>query len=492
MQSNQAVSWVQDERWQVERRSSLGPTLACVWQLRIAARYRLKERPRDKSSRVQFGSWIGHALMRGFLHFWRARFCLGLVIGLTQVCSAYSVLTHEEVVDLLWKDDIQPLLTKRFPGASAEDLKKAHAFAYGGSLIQDMGYYPFGSKYFSDLTHYVRSGDFIVNLINDATDLNEYAFALGALSHYSADNIGHPTVNQAVALEFPKLRRKFGNEVTYEDNPKAHIRTEFGFDVTQVAKNRYTSDRYHDFIGFEISKTLLERAFQDTYGVPLNDVIPDEDLAIGTFRRAISNVLPEMTRVALLARKKELVAETPNFNSRKFRYYLSRANYQREWGKGYRRPGFGTRVLAFFLKFVPKVGPFKALDFKIPTQKTEDLYIASVNHALDNYKGLLAEAGTEKLRLPNTDFDTGRMTHAGEYVLTDKAYAHLLDQLAQHNFGSVTPDLRENVLTFYGDPNAPLATKRNPAAWEKTQDELQRLKALALPETRAIEVSTLP
>jgi hypothetical protein len=417
---------------------------------------------------------------------------LGLFLGLTQVCGAYSVLTHEEVVDLLWKDDIQPLLTKRFPAATAEDLKKAHAFAYGGSLIQDMGYYPFGNKYFSDLTHYVRSGDFIINLINDASDLNEYAFALGALAHYSSDNIGHPTVNQAVALEFPKLRRKFGSEVTYADNPRAHIRTEFGFDVTQVAKNRYTSDRYHDFIGFEISKPVLERAFQDTYGIPLSDVISNEDLAIGTFRRAISHILPEMTRVALLARKKELVAETPNFNARKFRYYLSRADYQREWGKGYRRPGFGTRVLAFFLKFMPKVGPFKAVDFKIPSQKTEDLYIASVNHTLDNYKVLLIETRTKKLHLANTDFDTGRMTLAGEYILTDKAYAHLLDQLAKKDFSQVTPELRDNILAFYGDPSAPIATKQDAGAWQKTRDEVERLKAFAPTSNPSIQISSLP
>src|SRR5579864_435819 len=390
--------------------------------------------------------------MTRLLDLCRAMIGFGLLLVFTQVCGAYSVLTHEEVVDLLWKDDIQPLLSKRFPGASAEDLKKAHAFAYGGSLIQDMGYYPFGNKYFSDLTHYVRSGDFIVNLLNEASDLNEYAFALGALAHYSADNFGHPSVNQAVALQFPKLRKKFGKTVTYADNPKAHIRTEFGFDVTQVAKNRYTSDRYHDFIGFEVAKPVLERAFQDTYGIPLSDVLSKEDLAIGTFRRAISTILPEMTRVALVARKKEIVAETPNFNSRKFRYYLSRANYQREWGKGYRRPGFGTRVLAFLLKFVPKVGPFKALDFKIPTQKTEDLYIASVNHTLDNYRDLLAETKTKQLHLANMDFDTGQATHEGEYVLTDKAYAHLLDQLAQHNFEQVTPDLRDNILAFYSDP----------------------------------------
>jgi hypothetical protein len=430
--------------------------------------------------------------MRLSPYLWRTLIGLGLLLGLTHICGAYSVLTHEEVVDLLWIDDIQPLLTKRFPTATADDLRKAHAFAYGGSLVQDMGYYPFGNKYFSDLTHYARSGDFVFNLIHESSDLNEYAFALGALSHYCADNMGHPSVNQAVGLEFPKLKKKFGDTVTYADNPKAHIRTEFGFDVTQVARNRYTSDRYHDFIGFEISKPVLERAFKDTYGIPLSDVIADEDLAIGTFRRAISKVVPEMTRVALLARKKELVAETPGVNARKFRYHLSRANYQREWGKGYRRPGFGTRVLAFFLRFVPKVGPFKALDFKIPTQKTEDLYIASVNHTLDSYKSLLAESATEKFHLDNTDFDTGHAAHAGEYVLSDDAYAHLLDNLAQHNFEQSTPELRENILAFYGDPIDPIAAKRNPGAWQKTQEELERLKAFTAPDVPAPQVSKLP
>jgi hypothetical protein len=395
-----------------------------------------------------------------------------------QSCAAYSVLTHEEVVDLVWKDNIIPLLKKRFPAATDDDLKKAHAFAYGGSLIQDMGYYPFGSKYFSDLTHYVRSGDFIVNLVHEAADLDEYAFALGALAHYAADNCGHPTINQAVGLEFPKLRKKYGNVVTYEDNPKAHIRTEFGFDVTQVAKNRYTSDRYHDFIGFEISKPVLERAFQDTYGQPLNQVLTKEDLAFGTFRRAISQVIPEMTRVALVARREEIVKETPNFKARQFRYYLSRTSYQKEWGKGYRKPGFGTRVLAFFLRFVPKIGPFKALDFKIPSQKTEDLYIASMVLTVQDYKKLLQEADENKLQLTNKDFDTGHDTREGEYGLTDTTYAHLLDQLAQHNFDQIPPDLRDNLLAFYSDPAAPIATKKKPKNWDKTQEEISKLRAL--------------
>jgi hypothetical protein len=431
--------------------------------------------------------------MKRFSKLFHALASIALLIVAAQDCGAYSVLTHEEIVDLLWKDDIVPLLAQRFPSATPDDLNKAHAYAYGGSLIQDMGYYPFGNKYFSDLTHYVRSGDFVVNLVNESSDLNEYAFALGALAHYSADNLGHPTVNRAVAIEFPKLRKKFGNEVTYADNPKAHIRTEFGFDVTQVAKNRYTSDRYHDFIGFEISKPVLERAFQDTYGIPLSDVLTKEDLAIGTFRKAISHVIPEMTRVALVERRQEIISETPNFNSRKFRYNLSRANYQKEWGKGYRHPGFGTRVLAFFFRFVPKIGPFRAVDFKVPTRTTEDLYIASVNKTIDNYKSLLAEVKTKKLSLPNTDFDTGRMTHAGEYILTDNAYAHLLDQLAKHKFDQVTPDLRENMLAFYSDPSAPIATKRNTAAWEKTQTEVEQLRTFApSPKTSAVRTSTLP
>jgi hypothetical protein len=393
-------------------------------------------------------------------------------------CEAYSVLTHEEVVDLAWKDNFLPMLKQRFPAATDDDLKKAHAYAYGGSVMQDMGYYPFGNKFFSDLTHYVRSGDFISNLLKEASDLNEYAFALGALAHYSADNSGHPTINQVVGIEFPKLEKKYGKEVTYEDNPKAHIRTEFGFDVTQVAKNRYTSDAYHDFIGFEISKPVLERAFLDTYGIPLSDVIKNEDLAFGTFRRAISRVIPEMTRVALNTRRKEIVAETPNFRARQFRYYLSRASYQKEWGRTYQKPGFGTRVLAFFFRFVPKIGPFKALDFKIPTKQTEDLYIASVDRTMENYTKLLKEAAVGPVELTNTDFDTGHDTRAGEYGLTDKTYARLLDELAGHNFDQVTPDLRANILAFYSDPNAPIATKKKPADWLKTEGEIEKLRAL--------------
>ena len=393
------------------------------------------------------------------------------------VGNGYSVLTHEEIVDLVWKDQIRPMLVARFPQSTDDELKQAHAYAYGGSVVQDMGYYPFGNKYFSDLVHYVRTGDFVVALIRDSSNVNEYAFALGALAHYASDNTGHPTINQVVAITFPKLRRKYGQEVTYVDDPKAHIRTEFGFDMEQVAKNRYTSDNFHDFIGFNISKAVLERAFAETYGLQLQDVMHNEDLAIGTFRRAISRIVPEMTRVALVSRRDEIVRDTPNFNEKKFLYHLSRASYQKEWGNGYRKPGFGTRVLAFFLRIVPKVGPFKALAFKVPTTQTEDMYVKSINKTVDDYSARLREEKAGELKLADMDFDTGRPTRAGEYSLADKTYAHLLDDLAKHNFDQASPELRQNILSFYGDPNAQVATKKNAKAWKTTQEELDKLKA---------------
>lgn len=393
-----------------------------------------------------------------------------------QTAPAYSVLTHEQVVDLLWKDQIEPLLKKRFPQAQEKGLQDAHAYAYGGSMIQDMGYYPFGNKFFSDLLHYVRSGDFVMNMIDDSSDLNEYAFALGALAHYASDNAGHPTVNRVVAMEFPSLKKKYGDVVTYADDPKAHIRAEFGFDMVQVAKNRYTSDRYHDFIGFEVSQNLLDRTFKKTYGLNMHDVIANEDLAIGTFRWSVSQVIPGMTRVALLSRRDEMVKEDPNFDKKKFLFYLSRANYEKKWGQGYRRPGFGARVLALFLKIIPKVGPFKAVNFKVPTSQSEDLYIASIDRTVEEYRARLNQVAGNHLHLENLDCDTGKETRPGEYALSDTTYAKLVDKLADHGFDQVSPELQANILHYFAHADAPLSDRKNRKTWARARKKLERLR----------------
>ena len=297
---------------------------------------------------------------------------------------SYSVLTHEAIIDSTWDSAIKPLLLKRFPAATADELTQAHAFAYGGCIIQDLGYYPFGSKFFSDLTHYVRSGDFILNLIRESQDLNEYAFALGALSHYAADNNGHSmAVNRAVPLFYPELGRKFGKLVTYADDPYSHAKTEFAFDVFQAAKGRYASAAYKSFIGFEVAKPLLERAFQDTYGMRLEKVFLDVDLAIGSYRRAVGTILPAMTRVAWQIKKQEIRKDAPSATRKTFLYNLSRSSYEKNWGSTYKRPGIRSKLLATVFRVVPKVGPLRPLSFKRLTPEIEKMYMASFNSTID-------------------------------------------------------------------------------------------------------------
>jgi Zinc dependent phospholipase C len=411
---------------------------------------------------------------------WSARIAILLLLLLLagRGASGYSVLTHEEIVDLVWASELSPLLLQRFPTLTEDQLKEAHGYAYGGAVIQDLGYYPFGSVEFSNLVHYVRSGDFVRELLLQSRDANEYAFALGALSHYAADIAGHPAVNHAVSIQYPKLRAKYGNSVRYAEDHTAHLKTEFGFDMVQVAKNRYASQQYHDFIGFQVSKPLLERTFPIVYGVELKDVLTHEDLAVGSYRFAVSRMIPEMTKIALRTHQKDLMRETPNFAKRKFLYRLSRSDYEKEWGKDYKKDGFKTRLFSILLRYMPKLGPFKALGFNNPTAQTEDLYFKSINTTVDQYRIFLGQVRKDSLRLTNSDFDTGKETKAAEYSLTDETYAKLLGQLAERKFDRTSPDLRENILNFYSDLSLPLETKRDSTRWQTVLSALDQLKLI--------------
>ena len=254
------------------------------------------------------------------------------------------------------------------------------------------------------------------------------------------------------------------------------MKTEFGFDTLQVAKNRYASQQYHDFIGFQVSKPLLERVFPVVYGVELTDVLTHEDLAIGSYRFAVSRLIPEMTRVALQTHKKDLMREKPDFAKREFLYQLSRSGYEKEWGKTYTKPGIGTRILSTILRFMPKIGPFKGLAFKNPTPQTEDLYIKSINTTVDRYRAFLVEARTDSLVLPNRDLDTGNLTKAAEYSLTDDTYAQLLTQLSEKHFDHTSPALRANILDFYSDLSLPIETKKDQGHWRGVLTSLGQLK----------------
>jgi hypothetical protein len=408
----------------------------------------------------------------------RALFILILLFS-TRGGYGYSVLTHEEIVDIAWLTELRPLLLHRFPNLTEDQIKEAHAYAYGGSVIQDLGYYPFGNKEFSDLTHYVRSGDFVLELIHQSQDANEYAFALGALSHYTADINGHPAVNEAVAIHYPKLRAKYGHSVRYAQDKTAHLKTEFGFDTLQVAKNRYASAQYHDFIGFKVALPLLERTFPIIYGVQLKDVLAHEDLAIGSYRFSVSRLIPEMTEVALQTHEKDMMKETPDLARSKFLYHLSRSDYEREWGKTYTKHGIGTRFLSTLFHFMPKIGPFKSLGFNNPTTQTEDLYIKSIDTTVERYRAFLKDESTGTLLLPNCDLDSGNATKAAEYSLTDTTYADLLTKLSAQQFNLTSPQLRADILNFYSDLSLPIETRKDPVQWQGVLVHLSELKALS-------------
>jgi hypothetical protein len=405
---------------------------------------------------------------------------LAISLGFPSRAGAYAVLAHEAIIDVSWDTYIRPLLLKRFPNATGEQLKEAHGYAYGGAIIQDMGYYPHGSFFFSDLTHYVRSGDFVLALIRDSKDLNGYAFALGALAHYAADNNGHPVgTNRAVPLLYPKLAEKYGDFVTYEEDRLAHVKTEFGFDVLEVAKGRFAPDNYHDFIGFGVSVPLLEQAFQETYGIDLKEVLSNENKVIESYRYDVSKLLPEATRVAWSLKKDDIQKDQPGITKKRFLYNLSRASYQKNWGKQYQPLTPREKFLAFLIRILPKFGPLKVLQLRAPTPEAQKLFEASFNATVDNYRHLLGDAGAGTLNLPNKNFDTGSITAPGQYKLTDKAQAKLLDDLAKEKFASVPPQMRAELLEYLGHADAPYAMKKNKKDWNKVEAELDQLKNTA-------------
>jgi hypothetical protein len=187
-------------------------------------------------------------------------------------------------------------------------------------------------------------------------------------------------------------------------------------------------------------------------------------------------MIPEMTKIALRTHKKDLMKETPNFAKKKFLYRLSRSDYEKEWGKDYKKDGFKIRLFSVLLKYMPKIGPFKALAFNNPTAQTEDLYFKSINATVDQYRVYLEQLRADSLELTNSDFDTGKLTSAAEYSLTDDTYAKLLSHLTERKFDLTSPDLRDNILNFYSDLSLPLETKKDSAQWQSVLSWLDQLK----------------
>ena len=370
--------------------------------------------------------------------------------------SSFGVLTHEAIIDAAWETSILPLLKAKYPSSTVEEQKEAHAYAYGGAIAPDMGFYPFGSALFTNLVHYVRSGDMVNALLKNADNINQYAFALGFLSHYNADKYGHPlATNKSVTLVYPKLRRKFGDNITYAQNKISHMRMEFGFDVLQIAKGNYASDNYHGFIGFKVDTSVLARAFLETYGLDINDVFSHRfSLAVETFRWIVANVFPVITKAAWSAKKDFITEQNPSVTAKNFRFKMHQKEYKKEFGTGYKRPGFFATLLSFFIRALPKVGPTRALKFKAPTPLAEKYFAQGFDSIMQHYSINLKQLRQPDLNLKDIDFDTGNSTALCEYSLADNTYYTMLMKLKDDKFKNVTIPLKQNILNYYAGINS--------------------------------------
>lgn len=368
--------------------------------------------------------------------------------------SAYSVLTHQAVVDSTWDGHLRPLLEKRYPGASPAELNDAKSYAYGGAIIQDMGYYPLGTELLTNMMHYARAGDFVHNLLTLARDRNEYAFALGALSHYVADNIGHPqSTNQLLSTVYTDLKKGFGPVVTYEQAPIRHTELEFSFDVVQVAAGRYRTQDYHKAIGFRVSKPVLERAIQATYGLELGHVTLNVDLSVATFRFAVNQLMPSVARAAWHSQRKEIRRVSPRARRRDYVYHTSRREFEKDFGKDYERPGFGARMMARVINVLPKIGPLRKFTFTLPSREGEAQFRRSFAAVLTDYNARIQQEPTDTAKripaLPNTNLDTGLTTKAGQYALADETYGEWLLEWHKHDFEHLTPDIQKQLLAYF-------------------------------------------
>jgi hypothetical protein len=399
------------------------------------------------------------------------------MLGSPLTSGAYSVLTHEAIVDALWEKSIQPLLKQKYPGVTEEQLKEAHSYAYGGAIAPDMGYFPFGSRLFTNLVHYVRSGDFVNALLDDVQDVNEYAFALGFLSHYMADKYGHFLgTNRCVPLVYPEMMTKYGKVVTYGDDKISHGRMEFAFDVLQTANGNYASKSYHDFIGFNVSRSLLERAFRKTYGLEINKIFVSFSLAVNVFRWSVTSLFPVITKSAWAIRKDEILKLQPTATSRSFRYKMSMANYYQELGKKHERPGLLASSLSLLIRVLPKIGPLKTLKIKEPGPTAEKYFIQSFDSVLADCTSSMKNLGAGNINLINIDFDTGNPTAPGEYKLADICYGSLLLKLRKKKFNQLSDSLKLNIIGFYSSLKPTTTTQKSRKEWEKIMQALEQLK----------------
>lgn len=457
----------------------------------------------------------------------KTMFVLAMVLFLSGEAHAYSLMTHEQLIDLTWKDSIVPLLLSRYPNLTPAQLDEARAYAYGGCVIQDIGYYPFGDVNYSDLTHYVRSGDFVVNLFRNATNADELAFAVGALSHYIGDSVGHPlATNVAVPVEFPELAAKYGSNVNYAEGHHQHVQTEFAFDINEIAHHRMAPVHYLRHIGLGVPVQQVALAFYQTYGIREDFTgRRGRRINVRAYRFAVRQFIPRIAYAVTLLHRSHEPADPDTPEAHQIEEETAQLAVENNWQAYRRKAGIGTYTLAGLLYILPKVGPLKMVAVKGPTAETEAEYLHSVAISVAALRRSLAgftppgaprtpitgapapADGSEKtdvpapparpvtvsLRpksegpketrdprhpLPNRDLDTGKVVQPGGYSLTDSTFAHLLHELTRQPTVPIPPGIKEEIQAYYANLDLPITTKTDPQKWGQVLADLDTLKTM--------------
>jgi len=402
-----------------------------------------------------------------------------LLLAFARPAGAYSVLTHEELIDLTWADSIRPLLLERYPTLTPAQLREARAYAYGGCVIQDIGYYPFGKPFFSDLLHYVRSGDFIRSLFRNAQNADDVAFAIGALSHYFGDTIGHAdAVNPSVGKEFPELAARYGPNVNYAEGPHQHVRVEFAFDIDDIARHRLAPERYLNHIGFAVPMPLLARAFYDTYGLDFAKVLGAHRPTLRGYRFSVRTLLPRVAYAETLLNRKRLPADPPSAALDQFNQEIAKLAAAGNWASYRSHAGFGTHLLADFLFILPKIGSLSDLALRGPSSSAEQDYVNSLMLTTTTLRQTLAQA-THSGTLPNKDLDTGDDVRPGTYPLEDYAYTDLLHRMTRDPSAPVPFGIKRDLLAYFSDLSKVRYIQSNRKLLAQVQADLPVLQTIS-------------
>ncbi len=382
--------------------------------------------------------------------------------------KALGVFTHEAIIDAAWDNSILPLLKKRFPASTEDDIKDAHAYAYGGAVAPDMGYYPSGSERFTNLVHYVRSGDMVNALLKEASTLNELAFAVGFMSHYHADLYGHPlATNRTVPMLYPKIKRKHGDYVTYEDDELSHMRMEFGFDVLGIANGNYASQSYREYIGFKVDTAVLSRAFSSVYGLDIYEVHNNHfSRSVETFRWVVANVLPLLTRQAWATKEKAIMEKDSTATAERFNFRMRQKVYNKNFGTGYHKPGFFPTAVSYLIRVLPKIGPLAPLKFKVPGKIEEDLFAKSFDTIVKTYSKQVQQLNKTTPTLSDINFDTGLPTTGCNYKLADLTYTTLLLDWQKKGLQTMPDVIKDDILRFYKAAKQNSAEKKCLKFWD--------------------------